>query len=73
MKPDTYMLWQLNSTELPKEVKKAIEHYRNKYGNPPSVLLLNPQWKESELPDDLNIVIKAYRPILMNLVWIGEE
>lgn len=73
MKPNTYMLWQFDvKNELSKEIEKALEHYKKKFGNPPSIVLLNPKWEETKLPENMTIVVKSYRPVLANLMWIGE-
>jgi len=74
MKSTDYMLWQFNpKNDIVKEVEKAVEYYKQKYGNPPSILMVNPEWKEVKIPDEMNLVLKVYRPVLSNLMWIGEE
>ena len=73
MKPNTFMLWQFDmKQDLSKEIQKALDYYKQKNGNPPSIIMLNPKWKEVKLPEDMNVVVKSYRPVLSNLMLLGE-
>ncbi len=68
------MLWQLNpKQDLSKEIKIALDYYMKKHGQPPTIVLLNPEHQGIKLPDDMKIVVKAYRPVLANLMWVGSE
>lgn len=60
-----YMMWG-SSVDL---VKKALEHYENKYGRPPQILIV-PQ--DTQPMEGMNVVVKAEKYVPKGIMYIGD-
>ena len=69
------MLWFDNDpkTALAAKIEKAVDYYRQKYGRDPNLCLINPKALNGEKPEDGQITIRPYRPVLPGHLWIGVE
>ena len=68
----TYREWQMDKNPLPKEISNAVQNYITKMGNPPYILEHSDQLGNVELPEGLQIVVKAER-IPKNILLIGVQ
>ena len=69
------MLWFDNDpkTALAAKIEKAVDYYRHKYGRDPNLCLINPKALNGEKPEDGQITIRPYQPVLPGHLWIGVE
>ncbi len=66
------MGWQLNLKQDDYGIPVALQYYINKYGLPSEILLeVSDKLEKVNLPDDMNIVVKAIR-VPKNIIFIGE-
>lgn len=70
MNKKLFMLWHYNSkNDLSNEVRKALEHYKQKYGNPPQIVLFNDKVEIPEL--DVECQKKSF--VLANHILVGDQ
>ena len=66
-----YRIWQMNmKNTIPQEISNAVQNYINKMGIPPCILEHSDQLVNVQLPEGLQIVVKAER-IPKNILLIG--
>jgi hypothetical protein len=72
---NTGMLWFDNDpkTALAAKIERAVDYYRKKYGRVPNLCLINPGMVEKETPEQGEITVRPYRPVLPGHLWIGIE
>jgi hypothetical protein len=75
----TGMLWFDNSKKpLGEKIKRAMDHYRKKYGRTPNLVLMHPSMLGDHALEGMNfesdgLAIRTYRPVLPGHIWIGIE
>lgn len=67
------MLWFDNDpkTALTVKIEKAANYYRQKYGRNPDLCLVHPSMLGENAPRNNKIVIRPYRSIMPDHIWIG--
>lgn len=68
------MLWWCTKPALKDNIQAAVDHYENKYGRKPELCLVHPNMlKDVKLDEITGIMVRPYRPVLPNHLWIGFE
>ena len=67
------MMWFDNDQQrtLAMKVKTAAEYYQKKYGRTPNLCMVNPSMIPEKMPEDINVSIRPYQPIVSGHLWIG--
>jgi len=74
---DSFMMWWIDTPKLSltKNIEKAMNYYKNKYGCDPDLCLVRPSMLGAMKEGDEApaIVVRPYRAVLPGHLWIGIE
>jgi hypothetical protein len=67
------MLWYDNSKDdLAEKIKRAAQHYRDKYGAPADLVFVNPKMLNGPV-EATGIEVRTSTTILPNHLWMGRD
>ena len=70
---DTGMLWYDDTKrDLNSKLARAVEHYKTKYSDTPTLCFVNPAMLGKDVPDTAaGLALRPSRTVLPNHFWIG--
>ncbi len=70
---DIGMLWYDDDRQrqLAEKVARAVEHYRKKYGTPPTVCFVHPSLLPNGPEIAAGVALRPAKTVLINHFWIG--
>ena len=67
------MLWYDDDTKRPlgEKVARAVEYYKSKYGNMPTVCFVNPATLQNAPETAAGVQIRSARNVMVDHFWLG--